>query len=257
MTSHEELLSAYLDGEVTADERTLLETELARSAELRVEFAELQATRTLVRSLPPVAPRSPLALPQPEHGPGRGRRLAIAVVGVAALWLLILSIGVGVGRLPVVPDVEQLSAQHASADPGQGFAVMDADSMEDPAIMSDIGGGMTRESVFMRDDVVQVRYSDGEHDVSVFHQPGDVDWDNMPSMGKVDMMADGPMWSAQIDGRTIVVTERGDLVVTVVADDGMDDAMAMHASAMVPEVERGESLWSKIRSAPGNLWDRL
>ena len=154
-----------------------------------------------------------------------------------------------------MPDVEQLSAQHAAADPLDGFAPMDPEEMDDPAVMSSIGDGMTRDSIYMNDDVVQVRYSDGEHAVSIFHQPGEVDWDNMPTMGKVDMMADGPMWSGEIDGRTVVVTERGDLVVTVVTDDGMDDGMAM--TATVPEVERSESFWDKLTSAPSNVLDRF
>jgi anti-sigma factor RsiW len=48
----EELLSAYLDGEVDDDERALVEAQLAESAEWRTVLAEVRETRDLVRTLP-------------------------------------------------------------------------------------------------------------------------------------------------------------------------------------------------------------
>ena len=54
-----------------------------------------------------------------------------------------------------------------------------------------------------------------------------------------------------------MVTERGDLVVTVVSDGDMGDDMAMAASTMVPEVESSSSWWSRVKNAPGNLLDRF
>ena len=254
-TDPRDLLSAYLDGELSTDERETVDAALDRSADLRHELEELSATRAMLRGLPAVAPVRPIEAPQPATT-GRSRRYAGAVLAVAAVWLVVLSLGVGLGRLPVVPDVEQLSAQHAAAEPMAGFAPMDMAEMDDPAIMDEIDG-MARDAIYMRDDVVHVRYSDGSHDVSVFHQPGSVDWDDMPDMGKVDMMADGPVWRGVLDGQTVVVTERGDLIVTVVADGDMDEGMAMHASEKVPEVDKDESFWSKLRAAPGNLWNRV
>ena len=48
----EPLLSAYLDGELSADQRELVAQALQASPELRRELAELRATRDLVRGLP-------------------------------------------------------------------------------------------------------------------------------------------------------------------------------------------------------------
>jgi anti-sigma factor RsiW len=50
---HDELLSAYLDGELSADERAALEQRLADSPELRGMLDELQSVSHQVRSLPP------------------------------------------------------------------------------------------------------------------------------------------------------------------------------------------------------------
>ncbi len=47
----DELLSAYLDGEVTADERSTVADALARSADCRAALAELAVARDAVRGL--------------------------------------------------------------------------------------------------------------------------------------------------------------------------------------------------------------
>ena len=55
----EQLLSAYVDGEVTAEEAREVEELLASSEDARRELAELQATVDLVRGLPELElPRS-------------------------------------------------------------------------------------------------------------------------------------------------------------------------------------------------------
>jgi anti-sigma factor RsiW len=48
----EELISAYVDGEVSADERAQIEQALADSAECRQRYEELQGLRSHLRSLP-------------------------------------------------------------------------------------------------------------------------------------------------------------------------------------------------------------
>ncbi|HXY94053.1 MAG TPA: zf-HC2 domain-containing protein, partial [Acidimicrobiia bacterium] len=47
-----DFLSGYLDGELTADERAGVEAQLATSAELRAELADVTAARDAVRGLP-------------------------------------------------------------------------------------------------------------------------------------------------------------------------------------------------------------
>lgn len=258
-----ELLNAYLDDELTPHERAEVDRALAASPALRRELAELDATRTLLRALPAVEPRRPIQRPATVPAPRRRpRRLATAVAAVAAIWLAVLSVGVSLGSLPVVPEVDQLALQHAAAQTGDttmGFAEMDMKKMmdDDPAIVADLGDGMGLTEVFQAGGVVQARYSDGRHAVSIFHEPGAVDWDDMPDGGELDMMDDGPMWTSSMGDVTVVVVERGDHVVTVVADGDMEGEMATKAGAMVPEVDHDRSLWSRLRSAPGNVFDRI
>ena len=49
---NEDLLSAYVDGEVTDDQRALVEAELAESPSTRAVLAEIEAARDAVRALP-------------------------------------------------------------------------------------------------------------------------------------------------------------------------------------------------------------
>lgn len=257
------LLSAYLDDELTATERVSVDSALSDSADLRRDLDELRATRTILRTLPEVVPRRSL-VPQSSPavavgGTRRARRLALSVLSVAAVWLVVLSIGVNLGSLPVVPDVDQLALQHASASSGEmDFRPMTSEQMAgDAAVLGDIGSGMVREGIFQSGDLVQVRYSDGSHAVSVFHQPGELDLEDMPGSGEVEMMPTGPAWVMQMHGMDVLVTQRGDLIVTVVADSGVDHEMTITASTMVPEVEMDSSLWNRILDAPGNLLDRF
>lgn len=257
------LLSAYLDDELTATERDSVDSALLGSTELCRDLDELRATRTILRGLPEVEPRRPLVPQVPPAtavgGTRRPRRLALSVLSVAAVWLVVLSIGVNLGSLPVVPDVDQLALQHASASSGEmDFRPMTSEQMAgDPAVLGDIGSGMVREGIFQSGDLVQVRYSDGSHAVSVFHQPGELDLDDMPDSGEVAMMPTGPAWVMQMHGMDVLVTQRGDLIVTVVADSGVDHTMTVTASTMVPEVKMDRSLWDRILDAPGNLLDRF
>lgn len=253
------LLSAYLDGELTADERRQVERALEANPGLRGELTELGQTRGLIRGLADVEPRRPLVATAPPRPPQHGRhRLALAVVGVAAVWLVVLSVGVSLGSLPIAPDVDQLALQHASAGTTMDFEPMAFDEMaDDPAVLDDVGHGMERAAIYQADDVTQVRYSDGQHDLSVFHQRGEVDWDEMPDAGEMAMMDDGPVWMSTMAGLDVLVTQRGDLVVTIVADGDMDQEMTMEASVMVPEVEMSEGLVDRLVDAPRNVFDRF
>ena len=57
-----DLLSPYLDGEVTQEERALVEQALAASAELQRELELLRRTVALVTALPPIPAPRPFTL---------------------------------------------------------------------------------------------------------------------------------------------------------------------------------------------------
>ncbi len=62
MHSSDELLSAYLDGELTADEQARAESLLASDEQVRAAFEELRACARSCRSC--LARRCPMTLPR-------------------------------------------------------------------------------------------------------------------------------------------------------------------------------------------------
>ncbi len=117
-----DLLSAYLDGEVTPDERRVVETHLPGCGECRTEIDELSGARAAVRSLP-MMDLPPGLLPEPEpvavvrRFPSRP--IAWAAAAVAA-GLLAVGLMTGGDQGPVF-DLSNLSERHTArvvVDPG-------------------------------------------------------------------------------------------------------------------------------------------
>lgn len=127
---HEELLSAFLDDELSPDARAEVEAHLAESADWRAVLAEVRETRDLVRTLPVreappgfwdallepnIAP--PIPIDRPRHGPRIARWLAgAAAAAVVAVVVLVPS------QSRVKPSVATMVSTHAarsslSADP--------------------------------------------------------------------------------------------------------------------------------------------
>lgn len=87
---HQSMLSAYLDGELTARERAKLEKELARNSALRTELDELRRTVQMVRSLPPLAVPRSFTLDPAVYGRVKPRRLYLYPIMRAATVLAML-----------------------------------------------------------------------------------------------------------------------------------------------------------------------
>jgi anti-sigma factor RsiW len=124
----EDLLSGYLDDELTSDERVTVEAELARSPEWRAVLDELRATRALLRALPwPDAPPDLVSgVRAREHtdaatsAPAPVRRLR-PVWRRPATWVAaaaVVAVFVGVLAVPrpdrSEPDVPALADAHAA-----------------------------------------------------------------------------------------------------------------------------------------------
>ena len=117
----DELLSAYLDGELSAGERARLEARLATDPALRAELDALRRTAALVHDLPTVPvprnfilPQTMVARPRPAP-PARPRRawaapLLTAATAVASLLFVVVLAGdlllSGVGGLALAPGAE-------------------------------------------------------------------------------------------------------------------------------------------------------
>jgi hypothetical protein len=137
----DELLSAYLDGQLSAGERARLEARLATDPELQAELDALRQTVALVRDLPPVPLPRNFILPQtadklhpkatrPQSPPSlRPRQAWAAPLLTAATTVVSLLFGVVLaadlwfsspGRLALAPAAEPLL--EAEAPRPQAFA---------------------------------------------------------------------------------------------------------------------------------------
>lgn len=111
-----ELLSAHLDGELSADETARVEQHLATCPECAAECEATRAVRARLRDAPAVDPPFGFLerLARPKVRP-RSRWIAGAsVVGVGAAWLVVLGIAVAPERSTVVPQVDQTRAALAN-----------------------------------------------------------------------------------------------------------------------------------------------
>jgi hypothetical protein len=109
-----ELLSAHLDGELTADEIVSVQEHLAECDACRTELEATRAIRATLRAAPEIDP--PFGFY--ERLLGRRRRprwIAAASVGtVAAAWLVVVGFAVSPPAARVVPPVDQARATLAN-----------------------------------------------------------------------------------------------------------------------------------------------
>ncbi len=125
----EELLSAYLDGEVTAEERALVDARLAESAEWRAVLEEVRETRELLQALPtrdapdgfwhtmlasddPAPPQTAPVVPIGSARHRRGKKIIAWCAGAAAAAAVVAVLLVP-SQSQVKPSVATFVNQHA------------------------------------------------------------------------------------------------------------------------------------------------
>ena len=109
-----ELLSSYIDGQLTAEERAALEQRLEHDQTLRRELDELRATVAALRSLEPVRPPRSFTLDPAQVAPRSRlsllRLLPLAGTMAAALMCVIVTFTVFGGGMGGAPASAPLSA---------------------------------------------------------------------------------------------------------------------------------------------------
>lgn len=131
MTHPRELISAYLDGELTAAEVAELNEHLSWCGRCAVELEELQQVRAAVRSLPLLEPPVDLAMPEEVDVVPLSRRRGLWVGTAAAVLVLVMALAALLAPPPPSMSVEDLSSRfgaRASLDPAFGPAKVVAPS---------------------------------------------------------------------------------------------------------------------------------
>lgn len=213
-----DLVSARIDGELDPETAAWVDDHLAACASCR-EIADVAAeARSWVKSAPTVD-----ASPVVEGVINHRRRLVgtgLAFVGAAGVVLAALALTASVAHPTVVPDLDALVAAHqtSSHDRMDGAeAVANAGRpYVTPASMTSDLGNLTRRGVFDGPDLTAAVYGGTDQEVSVYQQPGRLDWDSLPE-GSLADTGGRTVW-LRAGTPVVAVTEVGDLVVTVVSD---------------------------------------
>lgn len=215
-----ELVSAHLDGELEPDAAIWVEAHLEVCEQCRASAAAAVEARNLMRSAPPVD-----AAPVVHGIIARRRRLVgtgLAFVGAAGIVLAALASTAAVTHPLVVPPLDAMVTAHetSSHDTMDGVhAVHDAAGpYAVPAGLEGSSGTLQRRSVFDGRDLVTAVYVADAGEVSVYQQPGRLAWDELPA-GVTTTVLDRVVWLDASTGPVVMVTEVGDLVVTVVAGE--------------------------------------
>ena len=119
-----------------------------------------------------------------------------------------------------------------------------------------VGEGYQRMGIYRSGSVVQVLYSDGVYDLSLFQQPGKLRTSDLPESGERIDLADTTGWRYPWPGGQVVVWSEGGSVFTAVSDAPSEQVLA--AVRSLPRIPTRElSLLGKIRRACQALMEPL
>jgi hypothetical protein len=117
-----------------------------------------------------------------------------------------------------------------------------------------LAAGYQRVGVYRRGSVVQVVYGDGVYGLSVFEQPGHLNWDALPAAGRAATVDGHRARSYVWPGGRLLTWEAGGSTFTVVGDGLPADVLAA-ASSMRPP--RALSTGQRLRQTARELVQTL
>jgi len=118
-----------------------------------------------------------------------------------------------------------------------------------PARLAD---GYARVGIYKREGMVQVLYSDGIYDLSVFEREGLLDRQQLGEAGAPVAVGKASGWRYAWPGGQVVLWEAGGTVFTVVSDAPLDQVLTAARDLPVPAA-RAPSLLERLRSVARTL----
>lgn len=167
----------------------------------------------ILGQLPEVEPPPGFLAGAVDHRPLFAARTMLGLgLAAAAVFVAASALG-GLDRPHVVPELDALAARHSSAAAGVADPDYEVvDNAGGPPIS--LPGNFEPEAVFEADELSQSVYATGDNDpVSVFSQPGRVDWEKLPAEG-LEVLEGNRAWVDPDAG--VLVFEADDSTVTVV-----------------------------------------
>jgi Putative zinc-finger len=256
----EELLSAYLDGELTPAERAYVDEHLATCALCRGDLEGEREVRSALRDLPDVEPPfgfyerilryGPSAVAEPKK---RRFKFGVAnLVATAAAWVLVL----GVANLnssggSVSPSANDYVAAHASLLAGFGGGSGSQQQAQRYDVPDRLAGTYQFVGEVDTRGYPQLVYSDGDKTLSVFVRPGHLDESALPAEATPVQVNGAMAWSVPSDGSEAIFLQRPGVVVVIVGP-ALDEAASDMASAG-PKADGDDSLLDHLTGAGEGL----
>lgn len=214
-----DLVSARLDGELDEATAAWVDEHLDSCVACAEVAGAVGVAREWMRSAPAVD-----ASPVVGSVIARRRRMignGLVFVGLVLFVLGLLAITSSVTHPTVAPDVDAFVAAHersSHAESGDMRPVDDVPSIyATPVVLGAMPSPLERRAVYDGMDLTVAVYEDDAERVTVYQQPGRLDWESLPSGDRVQV-AGRPAWVRE-GQPVVVVAEVGDLTVTLVADD--------------------------------------
>ncbi len=199
---------------------------------------------------PAVADRPTLAVEVDEHGLLRERLYVDQESGLLLKREQFDATGavsraVGFDTLVLDPATPVPPAPSSPAD--QAPTALSPDRLGAPGLAPDqLAGGYRRLGVYRRSGVVQVLYSDGMYDLSIFEQRGRLDRSSLAAGGSPVSVGNAAGWRYTWPGGYVVLWPTGGRVYTVVSDAPFDQVVAAAASLPAPGAA-SPSLMDRLR----------
>lgn len=282
MNHADDLLSALLDGQLTAAEADEVRAHVAGCDACAGELEDVRQARRLLRELPAVEPPPWFAselLAGDDIIPlgRRTARRAAAIVNIGAsvaagVLLLVLSSST-LGPAALRPEVQGAVARHASTVSallgGTGERLTpasevvpttapqrDAASLPAPYEAPDRLADYRLVEAYRSPGGVHVLYQRGDYGLSVFELAGSVDWAALPEGGNRMTLAGHRAWrwdASPADGRLVVIEDDG-MVVIVVGDE--PGGAVLDAAAELPSA-RDLPLPTRMKRAVARAFELL
>ena len=224
----DDLLSAYVDGQLSSVEQAVVDAHVASCPQCRAELDATRAAKNWVAELPPVEPPFGFYERMLLDGAGPRRRRArwpvrlgaVALAATAAIWFGVIGLGRIEGSRPGMPALNSFVDLHlktpapATPKPATPEAEQQAQTLGLP---NDLSGGF--QLVRVEDEGGDERwalYSNGDTVISVFVAAGQLDPRALPSGSVLTRTGDAMAWLVPSEAGEMAVTQRGDSVVVVV-----------------------------------------
>lgn len=270
-----DLLSAYLDDELTAGQRAAIEEHLGGCEACQTELTEVGEARAVLRGLGDVAvpfgfyerllrggdaaleaPR--LGGPTADKAKRRFRFGMANIAATAACWALVMGVvnidhggdssvaaaDVLEQTASVVPSFASLSRTPAPLSERQEAATYN--------VPSRLAGTYQLAGFRVVDAQPQALYTDGTRVLTVIVVPGQLDWHRLPEPRPVLVNGD-PAWEVRTDDADVILVQRPDAVVVVA---GPPSAMAPDLiGGLDPDVPVDDGVLARLEDAGRSLLD--